>query len=223
MRACPEPSTRGGGYRCLAMALDLPFTAGSDGLHFSTNEQSSTYDGEDLDYATGTGAVLMAGSYRQCDACGKRALSIAIRCPGCGREFPARIVPKAGGLELGRFLTPKAIAAVLAVVAVLVSARLGRAGQPREEKAEVESSMARTGPLDTARVAELPAKSGSDLRVVRSLTDVRKSRSVSAPLEAVLTPGDTVLADSLEQGWYRVALEGEVLGYSHRSTLAALR
>jgi hypothetical protein len=205
------------------MALDLPFTAGSDGLHFSTTEQSSTYYGEDLDYATGTGAVLMAGSYRQCDACGKRALSIAIRCPGCGREFPARIVPKAGGLELGRFLTPKAIAAVLAVVAVLVSARLGRAGQPTEEKAEVESSMARTGPLDTARVAELPAKSGSDLRVVRSLTDVRKSRSVSAPLEAVLTPGDTVLADSLEQGWYRVALEGEVLGYSLRSTLAALR
>jgi hypothetical protein len=30
------------------MALDLPFPAGSDGLHFSTNEQSSTYDGESL-------------------------------------------------------------------------------------------------------------------------------------------------------------------------------
>jgi hypothetical protein len=29
-----------------------------------------------------------------------------------------------------------------------------------------------------------------------------------------------VLADSLEQGWYRVTLEGEVLGYAHRSTLA---
>jgi hypothetical protein len=52
---------------------------------------------------------------------------------------------------------------------------------------------------------------------------VRKSRSASAPVEAVLTPGDTVLADSLAQGWYRVALEGEVLGYAHRSTLAELR
>src|ERR671910_1034674 len=112
------------------MALDLPFTAGSDGLHFSTNEQSSTYDGDSLDYATGTGAVLMAGSYRQCDACGKRALSIAIRCPGCGREYPARVVPKSDGLELRRFLTPKAIAAVLALVAVLVSASVGRGGQP---------------------------------------------------------------------------------------------
>ena len=165
----------------------------------------------------------MAGSYRQCDACGKRALSIAIRCPGCGREFPARIVPKEGGLELGRFIRPKAVAALLAIVAVLVSSRLGRAGQPTEVKAEVESSMVSTGPLDTARVAELPAESGSELRVARSLTDVRKSRSVRAPLEAVLTPGDTVLADSLERGWYRVALEGEVLGYAQRSTLTALR
>jgi hypothetical protein len=205
------------------VALDLPFPAVSDGLHFSTNEQSSTYDGESLNYATETGAVLMAGSYRQCDACGKRALSIAIRCPGCGREFPAKVVPKSDGLELGRFLTPKEIAAVLALVTVLVSASLGRAGQPTEEKAEVESSMVSTGPLDTARVAALPAERGSELRVARGWTNVRKSRSVRAPLEAVLTPGDTVQLDSLERGWYRVALEGEVLGYAHRSTLTALR
>ena len=203
------------------MALDLPLTGRIGRFHLSTSEQSSTYDGDSLGYATGTGAVLMAGSYRQCDACGKRALSIAIRCPGCGREFPAKEGPKrGGGPELGRFLTPKGVAAVLAVVAVLVSASLGRAGQPTEEKAEVESSMVRTGPLDTARVAELPAESVSERRVVRSLTDVRKSRSVRAPLEAVLTAGDTVQVDSLERGWYRVALEGEVLGYAHRSTLA---
>ncbi len=176
----------------------------------------------------------MAGSYRQCDACGKRALSIAIRCPGCGREFPARVVPKSGdGLELGRFLTPKGVATALALVAVLASATLGRAGQPREEKAEVgssmartgsevESSMVRTGPLETATVAALPAERDSELRVARGWTNVRKSRSVRAPVEAVLTPGDTVLADSLERGWYRVALEGEVLGYAHRSKLAAL-
>ena len=182
----------------------------------------------------------MGGSYRQCDACGKRALSIAIRCPGCGREFPARVVPRSDGVEVGRFLTPKGVAMALAAVAVLASATLGRAGQPREEKAEagtsmvrtgrevesspeVESSMVRTGPPETATVAALPAKSGSDLRVAHGWTDVRQSRSVRAPLEAVLTPGDTVLADSLVQGWYRVAMEGEVLGYAQRSTLAALR
>jgi hypothetical protein len=165
----------------------------------------------------------MPGSYRQCDACGKRALSIAIRCPGCGREFPAKKVPKGSGLELGRFLAPKRVAAVLVAVAVLVSASLGRAGQTGEEKAEVESSMARTGSLDTASVAELPAESSGEFRVAQSWTNVRKSRSVKAPLEAVLTPGDTVQADSLERGWYRVVLEGEVLGYAHRSTLAPLR
>jgi hypothetical protein len=165
----------------------------------------------------------MGGSYRrQCDACGKRALSIAIRCPGCGREFPAREVPKGGGLELGRFLTPKGVAAVLTIVAVLASASVARTAQPEDERPAVESSMARTAPLETARVAALPAESGSELRVARSWTDVRKSRSERAPVEAVLTPGDTVRADSLSQGWYRVALEGEVLGYAHRSTLAAL-
>ena len=190
----------------------------------------------------------MAGSYRQCDACGKRALSIAIRCPGCGREFPARAVPKDGGLELERFLTPKVVATV-AVVAVLVSANVALIGQPAEEKAEVGTSITSTGPVETARVAALPAghpgeekpklepsiartgqpararvaalpaRGGSELRVARSLTDVRKARSVRSPLEAVLSPGDTVLADSLEQGWYRVVLEGEVLGYAHRSKL----
>jgi hypothetical protein len=162
----------------------------------------------------------MGGSYKQCDACGKRALSIAIRCPGCGHEFPANQVPQgAGGPDLGRFVTPKAVAAVLAFVAVL-----GSTVQPGKEKAAVESSMARTGPVDTVRAAALPAalpaESVSELLVARGWTHVRRSRSVRAPVEAVLTPGDTVLADSLEQGWYRVALEGEVLGYAHRSTLA---
>ena len=180
----------------------------------------------------------MGGSYKQCHACGKRALSIANRCPRCGGEFPANEPPKDdGGLDLGRFLTRKGLVAVLAVVAVVSSVRLGRAGQPGEVKAEVESSMVRPDPLDTARVAAPPAESsvslaessvalaesGSELRVARSLTEVRRARSVRAPLEAVLMQGDTVLADSLEQGWYRVVLEGEVLGYADRSTLAALR
>ena len=59
----------------------------------------------------------------------------------------------------------------------------------------------------------------SELLVARTWTHVRRSRSKRADLEAVLTPGDTVLADSLQRDWYRVALDGEVLGYVHRSTL----
>jgi hypothetical protein len=45
---------------------------------------------------------------------------------------------------------------------------------------------------------------------------------VKGGLEAVLTPGDTVLADSLSHGWYRVALEGEVMGYASASTLTSV-
>jgi hypothetical protein len=190
----------------------------------------------------------MGGSYKQCHACGKRALSMASRCPGCGGEFPANETPKdAGGLDLGRFLTPKAVATVLVVVGVLVSTRAAWTDQPGDEKAEVASSLGgtpkvettgtapgqtvstdpvetvSTDPVETASVVALPAEGGSELRVARSLTEVRKARSVRAPLEAVLMQGDTVLADSLEQGWYRVMLEGEVLGYADRSALAALR
>ena len=83
---------------------------------------------------------------------------------------------------------------------------------------EVAYAVATTDRPDTA--SALPAESAGELLVARTWIHVRKSRSKRADLEAVLTPGDTVLADSLERGWYRVALEGEVLGYDHRSTLA---
>jgi hypothetical protein len=59
--------------------------------------------------------------------------------------------------------------------------------------------------------------------VARTWTHVRSRRSPKAELSAVLLPGDTVLADSLSQGWYRVALEGEVMGYAYRSGLAEVR
>ncbi len=166
----------------------------------------------------------MGGSYRQCLQCGKRALSIATRCPGCGCELPAPLVPESGGVpQLADRVTPKGVAVALAVAAVFVSIMLGPS-QPGDEQsaavaadsavaiAEVASSMAAVAaPLD---------ESASELRVARTWTHVRKTRSVKGELEAILTPGDTVVADSLSRGWYRVALEGEVLGYAHRSTLA---
>ena len=64
-----------------------------------------------------------------------------------------------------------------------------------------------------------PTRNAGGFLVAKSWTHVRKARSRSADLEAVLTPGDTVFADSLDRGWYRVALEGEVLGYAHESVL----
>jgi hypothetical protein len=35
----------------------------------------------------------------------------------------------------------------------------------------------------------------------------------------MLNPGDPVLADSLVRGWYRVSVEGRILGYVYRSML----
>ena len=163
----------------------------------------------------------MGGSYRQCVDCGKRALSIATRCPGCGRELLAPAVPAgAPALGLGRFLSPRVAAGVVVAVAVLTAATLGRTNRPPiAASSEVAYAMAAAPGLDTATATALPAESAGELLVARTWTSVRKSRSKSASLEAVLMPGDTVLADSLRQGWYRVALEGEVLGYAHRSTL----
>ena len=176
----------------------------------------------------------MGGSYKQCLECGKRALSIATRCPGCGHEFPAPAVPVGGrALDLGRFLSPGVVTGVLATAAVLAATGLGRASRPPEPQSlfvmadsiagysEGGYAMGATARLDTSSAAALPAASAGKLLVAHDWTNVRKSRSKSAGLEAILTPGDTVFADSLERGWYRVALEGEVLGYSHRSALTA--
>jgi hypothetical protein len=172
----------------------------------------------------------MGGSYKQCSECGKRALSIATRCPGCGRELPA---PEADPvLDLRRFRSPRVLGGIIATIAVLTATALARSRRPLVQQssfavaqsASALSAVAYTttaaARLDTVRAAPLPTASAGQLLVARSWTNVRKSRSKRADLEAVLLPGDTVLADSLEQGWYRVALDGEVLGYAHRSTLA---
>jgi hypothetical protein len=39
----------------------------------------------------------------------------------------------------------------------------------------------------------------------------------------MLNPGDAVMVDSLVRGWYRVLVDGRVLGYVHRSTLDVAR
>ena len=82
--------------------------------------------------------------------------------------------------------------------------------------------------LDSGSAAALPAPSAlpdsapsaeAVPRYARTWTKVHDRRSVDAELVAVLLPGDTVLADSLDRGWWRVALEGRVLGYVSARTL----
>jgi hypothetical protein len=174
----------------------------------------------------------MGGSYRQCSDCGKRALSIATRCPGCGRELPA--LPAAESypaLDLRRLLSPNAVLGIVATTAVLIAAAVARTHRPLEQQrslvvpdstsavSQVAYTTASAVRVDTATASLSPPTNASEVLVARTWTNVRKSRNKLADLEAVLLPGDTVLADSLERGWYRVTLEGEVLGYVHHSTL----
>jgi hypothetical protein len=177
----------------------------------------------------------MGGSYRQCRECGKRALSIATRCPGCGRELePLSSAEPAPRLELGRYISP-GLAGLITLGAVVVALEIGGSERPEDQRrstrveesdsaagsAEVAYAIGGTAHLDRASVEETPDSAAGRHLVARSWTNVRKMRSTRADLEAVLTPGDTVYADSLQRDWYRVAFEGEVMGYAHRSTLRA--
>ena len=174
----------------------------------------------------------MGGSYRQCSECGKRALSIATRCPGCGRELEPQAAPKTRPvLEVGRYLPSGVVAAVALAAVVLVvdfggrrlssgsvrsSAAAGSTADSIADSSEVAYAMGATARLDTASVEATPS---GGILVAKTWTNVRQSRSRHGELAAVLSPGDTVFADSLQRDWYRVALEGEVMGYAYRTTL----
>ena len=111
----------------------------------------------------------MSGSYRQCPECGKRALSIATRCPGCQLELPAPEAPEAApGRGLARHLVPIAAAGVLATAVVVGLARLGRTDHPAPPPSlstftagstshSTEVAGATTAPRDTAATADTTA------------------------------------------------------------------
>jgi ribosomal protein L37E len=165
----------------------------------------------------------MSPAYITCSECGKRALSIATRCPQCGFEFPARpIEPRSWTSELGRFLpllvTVGVGAATIAVATVVVRRTASRS----EGSATAEARAAAAAPeMDTAMAAASPAGSPGERRFARTWTNVRSRRSVAGDVVGVLLPGDTVLADSLRRGWWRVTFEGKVMGYAYRSTLVS--
>jgi ribosomal protein L37E len=163
----------------------------------------------------------MSPAYIACSECGKRALSIATRCPQCGFEFPARPIEQRNwASDLGR-LVPLLVAvgvgaATIAVVTVVVRRTASRS----EGSATAEAHAAAAAPeMDTAVAAASPAASPPERRFARTWTNVRGRRSVAGDLVGVLLPGDTVLADSLRRGWWRVTFEGKVMGYAYHSTL----
>ena len=170
----------------------------------------------------------MSASYRHCDECGKRALSIATRCPGCGRELPNPAVPDHSGLDLGPLQSTPVVLGLLAILVALGGIRLEeRSAQPgaREESAFAPAALTALLSVDPLAATQPTAAAPDTGRVLvaRTWTHVRSRRSPKAELSAVLVPGDTVRGDSLSQGWYRVALEGEVMGYAYRSGLTEIR
>jgi len=178
--------------------------------------------------ATQIGPQLMSEPYRKCIACGTRALEFATRCPGCGTALPnpAPFEPDATP-ELDRFLSVKVVIALVATGTLLASLqhRAARGAPVSTETSFVtpvsseRAAMERVLPVATPAAAPGTGAAGISL-VAKGWTNVRSRRSVNASLEAILTPGDTVTADSLANGWYRVAMDGDVLGYAKESKLA---
>jgi hypothetical protein len=168
----------------------------------------------------------MAKTDRECPACGKHALSIATRCPRCGHEFPAQAVRWQTSPDARRLRPVPTLAVVLLVAGGLFSL-IARRSQARDREPLATGAVSAdwSSSLDTARAAASPAVSDSAPsaeavpRYARTWTKVHDRRSPRADLVAVLLPGDTVLADSLRSGWWRVALEGRVLGYVYARTL----
>jgi len=62
-----------------------------------------------------------------------------------------------------------------------------------------------------------PADESLERRYASTWVNVRAGRSGSAPVVRVLNPGDSLVVDSLRQGWYRVVADGQTLGYVDRS------
>jgi ribosomal protein L37E len=167
----------------------------------------------------------MSPTYMTCSECGKRALSIATRCPQCGFEFPARPVEQRSWTsDLGRLVPLLVAAGVVAATVAVASVVMRRTGNRFEGPATGEAAAAAAAAeMDTAMAAASPAARAGERRFARTWTNVRSRRSVTGDLVAVLLPGDTVLADSLSRGWWRVTFEGKVMGYAYRSTLVSER
>jgi hypothetical protein len=155
----------------------------------------------------------MSSAYITCTECGKRALNVATRCPQCGFEFSARPVRQRTLVsEFVRLVPLLAVAGVVAAAVALATSVMRRTAE------RAETSTAPPAPeLDTAMAAASPA--AAERRFARTWTNVRNRRSAAADVVSVLLPGDTVFADSLDRGWWRVTFEGRVIGYVFRSTL----
>jgi hypothetical protein len=160
----------------------------------------------------------------ECPQCGHNALSVATLCPRCGHAFPAR--PLIRHAASRRDWPSAVLAGVIVVGAVAVVATLRWPGSKPAAEASPPTEPERVVPTPRpvapqSRLADAEASSRGLTRYARTWVNVRDGRAQAAPSVRVLTPGEPVLVDSLQGGWYRVLAEGRTVGYVHRSNLDA--
>jgi hypothetical protein len=75
-------------------------------------------------------------------------------------------------------------------------------------------------PARPVRAAPTSSSSAAVLtRYARTWVHVRQGRANAAASVRVLRPGESVVVDSLQGGWYLVLADQQPLGYVHRSNL----
>lgn len=185
-------------------------------------------------------------TYMECPQCGRKALSVATRCPHCGVAFPSKPLQRsAQGYRLDRLRPMLAVGGVLimgaALLAVLVPRLGSKAAARRVPSGETSPTLAAppgtvaadstiegaasdgVAPIQPPTVSAAPVTltppNPVARRVARTWVNVRGARGRAAPAVRVLNPGDAVQVDSLSRGWYRVLIDGRAAGYVHRSTL----
>jgi hypothetical protein len=165
-------------------------------------------------------------TYMECPQCGRKALSVATRCPHCGVAFPSKPFQRsAPGSRLNRLRPVLAVGGVLVLGAALlmvVLPRLGSKTAAPDSVVEGDSSDA-VAPIQPPAAPSAPVTptppSPLARRFARTWVNVRGGRGRAAPTIRVLNPGDAVQVDSLSRGWYRVLIDGRAAGYVHRSNL----
>ena len=159
-------------------------------------------------------------------------MSVATRCPHCGHGFPPDLIQHPAARSGPRWLPPALVLAGIA--AVVVAATLaGRGGDERPTPAAKVLPATPVGappspPPDTALTVDpLPSEAPAPAPVPRrryatTWVNVRDGPGGAARIVRILNPGDSVLVDSLQRGWYRVVSDGGTVGYVLRRYLDTL-
>jgi ribosomal protein L37E len=180
-------------------------------------------------------------TYVECPQCGRKALSVATRCPHCGVAFPSEPLRRYAQARPHERLRPALVAGailLLGVTVLLALPRMGskRIGEPPAQAGDgpsegappvAASAEATEDAAATSDAAAAPGAAGapsaarppSIRRYARTWVHIRGARTRAAPSVLVLDPAAPVQLDSLVRGWYRVLIDGRAAGYVHHSNL----